>query len=501
MYLDDIGQQIQDIAKDITDVNDFASLVQVQEKLQKIKETRSQILVTNKEIDTLMKDTFKIIKEKLEQYKQEHGEKIMEDIEKNCGHIAQYMQEIDYMTQITSIYSTELWKNTENMLQYLDDENRKKYKKKMSEIVQKRQTGLSQEQKFAEKSALQEQEENINNIKNKLTQLKTITENINDESTLTSMESTDPLVIDIQKEIETLPGNKSQELQQRLEQIFKERMLSIQFNKDAAKTSIKSLDQYGIPKSLYFVPDIVKKVKREVSAKPTKDNLFKLQFIASTGNVIQPDINKKIVGNFKFTYTREERQELKKTLVEWNSNGTRKKYQDIKEKAETLKQQQGHEDNQEYLEANKRLKELGNKFYIPRMIETMDKMSNNGVRSMATRPNLPSIDNRTVITQSVQKSLAKRGRILDQQLLYKQGIMIVESEAGTGKNFKCDILGHLTNREIFDISCNEYMEKEDLLFSPEIDNDGTHRKPSKLVQALQTPGAVIVLDEINTLKP
>ena len=36
-------------------------------------------------------------------------------------------------------------------------------------------------------------------------------------------------------------------------------------------------------------------------------------------------------------------------------------------------------------------------------------------------------------------------------------------------------------------------EKEDLLFSPEIDNEGTHRKPSKLIQGLQTPGAIIVL--------
>lgn len=97
--------------------------------------------------------------------------------------------------------------------------------------------------------------------------------------------------------------------------------------------------------------------------------------------------------------------------------------------------------------------------------------------------------------------MGRRGQILSQQLLYKQGYMIVESEAGTGKNFKCDILGHLTNREVFDISCNEHMEKEDLLFSPEINNDGTFRRPSKLVQGLQTPGAIIVLDEVNTLKP
>jgi len=34
---------------------------------------------------------------------------------------------------------------------------------------------------------------------------------------------------------------------------------------------MKTLDQYGIPKSLYFVPDIIQKVKRDISAKQTKD--------------------------------------------------------------------------------------------------------------------------------------------------------------------------------------------------------------------------------------
>ena len=136
------------------------------------------------------------------------------------------------------------------------------------------------------------------------------------------------------------------------------------------------------------------------------------------------------------------------------------------------------------------------------MLDVMDKITWEGkLWNLHTRNNLPTIDTKTVITPTIQESLAKRWRILSLQLQHKQWIMIVESEAGTGKNFKCDILGHLTNREVFDLSCNENMEKEDLLFSPEIDNEGTHRKPSKLIQGLQTPGAIIVFDEINTLKP
>ncbi|MEI7478446.1 MAG: hypothetical protein WCJ81_08495 [bacterium] len=58
---------------------------------------------------------------------------------------------------------------------------------------------------------------------------------------------------------------------------------------------MKSLDQYGLPKSLYYVPDLVKHVKWDVSAKPTKDGKFKIQFISSAGNVLEPSINKKIL--------------------------------------------------------------------------------------------------------------------------------------------------------------------------------------------------------------
>jgi MoxR-like ATPase len=45
------------------------------------------------------------------------------------------------------------------------------------------------------------------------------------------------------------------------------------------------------------------------------------------------------------------------------------------------------------------------------------------------------------------------------------------------------------------------MEKEDLLFSQEINTDGTYRQPSELIRGIQTPGAIIFLDEVNTLKP
>lgn len=485
--LQDIAKQLWEISTDLASVHDFTSMISLKNKLTTIKQTRSQILAVDKDTDILLKETLHLINQKIEEYQTEHLETITQDIDANCKHISAYMEGIDYLPQVTSIYGTDLWKQTEVMLTYLDDTHRKSYKKKMSDIVLARQHALSKQQKTLERSWLQQQEEIILYIKNKFTQLKGILESISDEHTLKTMEMSDPLVLEIKDTISWLPSNKRQELTQRLEQIFKERMLSIQFTAESNVSSIKSLDQYGIPKWLYFVPDITQKINRDISGKRTKDDHFKLQFTSSTGNTIEPSINKKILGNFKFTYTYEEWLDLRKSVAEWNSNGVRKKYAELKKDAEK---------NKSDIEA------LEKKFYVARMLETMNKISGeNKMRSMHHRNNLPSLDNKTVITKTIQESLAKWWRILSQQIQYRQGIMIVESEAWTGKNFKCDILWHLTNREVFDVSCNEYMEKEDLLFSPEIDEEGTHRKPSKLVQWLQTPGAIIVFDEINTLKP
>lgn len=501
--LKDIGARLIGITEDIKNADDdFTAILSIKTKLNDLKQSRSQILSVNKETDTLLRESLQLIDQKIQEYQNNHKENIFDEISENCKHISEYMEGIDYLPQITSIYSTDLWKNTEQMLSYLSEEDRKLQRKKMSEIIQSRQMKLNNQSRNASKETQKKEEETIANIRTNLTSLKGILDSINDEDTLTTMETSDPLVFNIKQEIETLAANKAQELNQKLEQIFKERLLSIQFSKESGGTSMKTLDQYGIPKSLYFVPDIIQKVKRDISAKQTKDWLFKLQFVSSTGNVIEPSMNKKILGNFKFSYTFDERQELKRTLAEWNTNGTKKHYKEIEEKLAELKKHEWYKDNKEYQETEKTTNELRKKFYIPMMIETMDKISGDGkVWNVATRNNLPHLDNRTVITESIEHRLSKRGRILSQQQQYKQGIMIVESEAGTGKNFKCDILGHLTNREVFDVSCNEYMEKEDLLFSPEIDNDGTHRKPSNLIKGLQTPGSIIVLDEINTLKP
>ncbi|WP_461829496.1 AAA family ATPase [Aquifex sp.] len=100
------------------------------------------------------------------------------------------------------------------------------------------------------------------------------------------------------------------------------------------------------------------------------------------------------------------------------------------------------------------------------------------------------------------QNLERFTSLVKEQLEYQEGILILEGDAGVGKNFLVEVFSALTNRPLFIVPCNSKMEKEDITFVYEFDpKRGTKRVYSDLVKALKTPGAVIYLDEINTLPP
>ncbi|WP_448583549.1 AAA family ATPase [Thermocrinis sp.] len=100
------------------------------------------------------------------------------------------------------------------------------------------------------------------------------------------------------------------------------------------------------------------------------------------------------------------------------------------------------------------------------------------------------------------QNLEKFVSLIKDQLSFGEGILILEGDAGVGKNFLVEVFSALTNRPLYIIPCHSKMEREDLTFTYEFDpKRGTKRVFSDLVKALQTPGAVIYIDEINTLPP
>lgn len=115
---------------------------------------------------------------------------------------------------------------------------------------------------------------------------------------------------------------------------------------------------------------------------------------------------------------------------------------------------------------------------------------------------VPEFDEHWRITDFHMAKLEEVAETLNLQLDNHRGILILQGEAGTGKNVLVDMLSNLSNREVVSILCNENSVKEDLTYEFYYDPEkGTYKLPSKLVEGIQTPGAIILFDEINALRP
>ncbi len=487
LWFEENTNQLNIIKSDLETNLGFKDMIRFKEELKKIKIGRTQMMSLNQTFDDLFASVAKTIDDQISSYKENNRKQLQEEIKDSLKQITSYMENILYMSNITSVYNTDLWNNMLAMLDALPDELKKQTYEDMQQIIENRQKHLNKDIENEKKLSKQQEKDKILELKKQIKQVKQVIATIDTEEQLKQIQDTDPLVKNIEKGIQELWSTLNQDLEASLHNIFVERILEVRCLKEDGKLWFGKLDQYGIPKSLYFVPDTHKNVRWNISGKELWNWKVKLQFISSVGNIIEPNINKKIIWNYDFTYTQEEWIKLRKLVNAWNKEKN-EYYNLLKMKNKDEKQKE-------------RFTKLDEDYYIPRMLDIMNKITWEGkLRDINHRTNIPHIDNRAVITPSIQEKLGERWRFLNLQLLYKQWYMIVESDPGTWKNFKCDLLWYLTNREVFDVSCNESMEKEDLLFSPEIDSSGTFTKPSKLVRALQTPWAIIVLDEVNTLR-
>ena len=107
-----------------------------------------------------------------------------------------------------------------------------------------------------------------------------------------------------------------------------------------------------------------------------------------------------------------------------------------------------------------------------------------------------------VETPHVVETMEKFTRLINRQRERGQGVVILQGDAGTGKNKIVDHLAYLTRRPLFRFTCSAGKDEQDLKYLLEYDSKrGTYRIKSTVVEALETPGAILEFDEINTLKP
>ena len=144
------------------------------------------------------------------------------------------------------------------------------------------------------------------------------------------------------------------------------------------------------------------------------------------------------------------------------------------------------------------MSDLEKNLYLARMIEHLP------TKNQRSRHRVPKIPPTAVMWPQTREFFKTFGELADIQTSTNgewNGIIIIEWEAGTGKNYKVNMFASFTNREVFEMSGNKTATKGDLLYSTELWPDGTYKAATELIRGIQTPGAIIVLDEVNTYPP
>lgn len=540
---DIIESQLWDIEKQIKSWDWFENLLRIQDTLKSFQAIKSQVNTWISDQDQVIKWLLSIVDQKIEEVRASKEDEVLVHIEIKLWYLKDYLSNVVYAVQITSVYNSQIWEEIMSLTNLLSDEKKDIIQDKMKNMVTARLWEINSELQKIERKTKAQVENNIRKIKWDIKTLKTILATIKDENVVSDMMVNDAFAKNILAEISKLPANKSWTLSVEFENIFSDRILDIQMSKDQVDLAT-ALDSYGIPKSLYFTPEVARKVTWELKWKHQADGRVKIYFESNTGLQITPDINKRVIWNYPFKMSEDDFIELRWKIAKWRRNWDRAKYKLLsKELAELKKQLYKYEisdsryvklkeeiskstfDDATYqnllgklselrqsdqnsvelrsniLSKQSEIEEIRKENYIAIMLGSMDRTSNS-FWELSARPDVPKLSSRTVIWPSVQEFLKKAWYVLSKQLEYQQWIMIVESDAWSWKNFKLEILANLTNRELFDISCNSSFKKEDLLFTWWLSEEwATYRTPTQLIKALQTPWAIICLDEINTLPP
>ncbi len=227
-----------------------------------------------------------------------------------------------------------------------------------------------------------------------------------------------------------------------------------------------------------------------------------------TKTIIKPTDKKKLRLNNPYELSREEYKELLKNFDNFKKSGDCEEFLNSKKslikKLNELRLQNKEKNDskieKEIIKIESQLKEINIRLnqWIPhifRVLETLNKLNLNNYWW------IPSLTTKIKITPDVLNNISKVISLVKDQLIRQDWIGILEWEAWVGKNVLIDIFAHYTNRPVFTFPCNKRASKEDLTYQWLIDENGTYKLHSKVYEAIKTPWAILIFDEINTLPP
>lgn len=116
------------------------------------------------------------------------------------------------------------------------------------------------------------------------------------------------------------------------------------------------------------------------------------------------------------------------------------------------------------------------------------------------KPRVSKFDPLWTLNEWSKGVLDQIARACRDQLELGSGVVILEGEAGCGKDVFWRMFSHFTQRGLELIPCNAQAEKQDILYDFDYTPEkGTVRIPSKFLETVQIPNSMALFGEINTL--
>ncbi len=441
------------------------------------------------------------LQKRIEKMKSSEKDSVVQAFEAFENEIAEYLVNVIYIEHIAQIYNEPSYKWATELLGLLPDDIAKEKRWVLARLINERRNTLEKEKEEKSKKLVETRVALLRDIRSNMSELSDLVKSLESEWDVLSAKRENGLVKATEDIIWQLGAEETEKLYKELMDIFDERIASLKLTESVFQRSGGKIDLGNESYASVYEPEKTGIVTWEMVGKKSGDEII-ISFHNSVWGTIEPSIAQQYRKNNPLAVNKSDFAQLQEYLKRWNTRYKKEFFTALYElkKSEVdvnmYPEDISKKENLEKMRSN--YEKLASKSYLARMFHLLPK------HNLSSRPLVPHLYPGTVIWPTTEAFLQNFADLAEKQIESQgkwSGIIIIEGDAGTGKNFKIDIYAHMTNREVFEMQGNKTAQKEDILYSYELGPDGTYRLPSHLIRGIQTPGSVIVLDEVNTYPP
>ncbi len=485
--------------------DEFPQLLRLQTKLHDVKKQRSQIPNVDTSLDTNISELSNKINTTITDIRTKNASQVKAWLDSYLDKIETYLSAINYLPQITSIYSTDIYNETLSIIDFFDWEDKKKQTTNLENIIQSHINRVERSHKSQDDEKQNQISEKLDELRNSIHQVQRVIASIEDESTLNSLTSSDPLVLKIREDITLLPKAEGDILKISLENIFLERNREIRMSKLYTQWVSVSLDEYGIDTSLYYADKWIKHVWFKLEWARTQQWNIRLELHYDDGTIFNIDsylqdpwkyAEGMIFTDIPTELSQEDFLKHQKEYSLWLKSG-KKELSNIRKQLSTIRWDVSKQE--QYTSLKDKLRQHLEKYKSARILDYFATTLANKL-DLNPRSHLSLPDPRFIVLAEEKDIFRKMSAGFSIQKQERKWIEILEGDPGLWKTMMCEEFGAITNREVIRIQCSK-MDPSDLFFSPQLKAGETSRQPAEWIKIMQKPGTLILFDEVDKLDP